>query len=101
MSFLTELETIATDLKAEGHALAAKAGGLFGTAKKVIEGIVSELTPALEQLKTDVVGQVGNLLAEGHADIRALVAEGSADLKTDIAEIKALLATATTGTPAP
>lgn len=101
MSFLTELETIAIDLKAEGHTLAAKAGGLFGTARKVIEGIVSELTPALEQLKADVVGQVTQLVTEGHADIRALVAEGSADIRADLAEVKALLATATAPQAAP
>lgn len=101
MSFLTELESIATDLVAEGHTLAGKASGLFGTAKKVVEGIVSELTPALEQLKADVVGQVDSLLTEGHADVKAFVAEGTADLKADLAEIKTLLATSTAPQAAP
>jgi hypothetical protein len=89
MSFLTELESVATDLVAEGHSLASKASGLFGTAKRVVEGIVSELTPALEQLKADVAGQVADLIAEGTADVKA-----------DIAEIKALLAGATATAPA-
>jgi hypothetical protein len=88
MSFLTELESVATDLVAEGHALASKATGLFGTARKVIEGIVSELTPALEQLKTDMAGQVADLIAEGTADVKA-----------DLAEIKALLAGVTATAP--
>jgi hypothetical protein len=73
---------------------------LFGVeeakAHTLVEAVVADAAPILDQFKT----QVSDLIAEGHADVAKLLTDGLADVKADLAEIKALLNPAPVEPPA-
>jgi hypothetical protein len=90
-SFLNGLKSIADELEAEGHALAAKASGLFGEAEKIVSGLAGELTPALDAIKAQLTADGVALSAEALGDVKTLVGEGTADLKTEFEALKTAL----------
>lgn len=87
MSFLSELESLAADLEAEGHTLAGKAGLLFGTADKIIKGLASELTPVITNGDADLKA----LIAEAETNGGQIVTQAVTDIKSALAEIRTLL----------
>lgn len=100
VSFLAEFKSIVTELEAEGHALAGKASGLFGTAEKVIEGVASEIAPVIVQVRADVTADITTLLAQASGDAATLGAEALADLKAEIAKVKAAVEALNPAAPA-
>ena len=100
MSFLAEFKSIVTELEAEGHALAGKASGLFGTAEKIVSGLAGELAPVLDEIKTALTADGVKLSAEAIADVKSLVSEATGDLTTEFTALKAAVEALLGQTPA-
>ncbi|MFC1418587.1 hypothetical protein [Streptacidiphilus cavernicola] len=74
---------------------------LFGIeetrAHALVEAVITDALPVLQQARQDITNDVVKLVGEAKADGAALYTEALADVKTEIAALKALI----NSTPAP
>lgn len=76
---------------------------LFGIeedkAHSLVEAVITDALPVLQQVRADITADVVKLVGEAKADGETIYAEALADVKAELAAIKALLNPAPSADP--